>query len=255
MTLRAARWLPATLLVLSSGLASGQIGSPSKPDQPPGKTPTQAPTLAGAKLSGVSLALGPQRIDGNLRRPLVDYSVKNGARLERVSFFEGGLIVVHLTEPGGVIQKKLLLPDDAEKRYLDHLSAAKLAEIPADLFAFASFEKRKGTLRIYDGQRFVERSFDPSAALPRALADLIVPLEDLVRAISEDNRLSSHMSGYQPRVGDHVVAEDGTSYLVVRIFGDDSMIELRRDNQPITIYMAKKDLYNHIVGARQGPPR
>lgn len=275
MTHRAARWLPAALLAFSAGLAFAQIAPlPKSEEQPHGIDLTDTPPLGGAiaiplpearrkklqkyeipELAGAHQALGPQRINGNLRRPLLDYSVRSGAVMQRVSFFEGGLACVHLMGAGGVIQKKLLIPDDAVKVYLAHLSPASLSEIPADALRSGSLDKRKGTLRIYSGDRFVERSFDPSAVLPRALSDQIMPLEDLLRAISEDRQVSNSITGYQPRVGDHLVGDDRKTYEVIRIFGADPVVELRCDNQPTTIYVAKKDLYNYFIGSRKAPSR
>jgi hypothetical protein len=247
------RWLLAAL-ALSAGMAFGQTSAPlSKPERQPPDISAIDPRPPGvAELAGAYLALGSQRINGNLRRPLVDYSVRVGSAVRRVSFFEGGLVCLHMTGAGGVIQKKLLIPDDSVKRYLAHLSAAKLNEIPADMFAFGAADKRTGILRIYSGDRFVERRFDPSAS-PKAFSDLTLPLEDLLRAVSEDSRLLNRIAGYEPHIGDHLVSLDQSTYEVVRIFGDDPMIELRGDNQPTTIYVAKKDLHNHFIGSRRGP--
>jgi hypothetical protein len=256
MTHRATRCLTAAILALSAGLAFGQIATPPKSEARPHDVAlTDTLPISGTELANVYQAVGPQRINGNLRRPLVDYSVRNGAILHRVSFFEGGLVYVHMKEAMTDIQKKLLLPDDAAKGYLARFSTARLNEIPADMFAFSSLGKRKGTLRIYSGDRFVERSFDPSVVQPKAFSDLIMPLEDFLQTISDASRIANRITGYQPHVGDHLVGDDQSTYEVVGIFGDDSVLELRRDNQPTTIYVAKKDLHNYFIGSRKAPLR
>jgi len=254
MTHRAARWLLATILALSAGPVFGQIATPPKSGERPHDVAlTDTLPISGTELASAYQVVGPQRINGNLRRPLLDYSVRNGAVLRRLSFFEGGLVCVHMKEAGADIQKKLLLPEESAKGYLAHFSPARLNEMPADMFAFGSLGQRKGTLRVYSGDRFDERSFDPSGALPKAFSDLIMPLEDFLQTISDASRIANRITGYQPRVGDHLVGDDRSTYEVVRIFGDDSVIELRRDNQPTTIFVAKKDLHNYFIGSRKAP--
>ena len=256
MTHRAARWLLVTILALSAGPGFGQIATPPKSGEKPHDVAlTDTLPISGTELASAYQVVGPQRINGNLRRPLLDYSVRNGAVLRRLSFFEGGLVCVHMKDAVADIQKKLLLPDESAKEYLAHLSLARLNEIPADMFAFGSLGERNGALRIYSGDRFVERTFDPSVALPKAFSDLIMPLEDFLQTISDASRIASRITGYQPRVGDHLVGDDRSTYEVVRIFGDDSVIELRRDNQPTTMFVAKKDLHNYFIGSRKAPPR
>jgi hypothetical protein len=249
MTRRASRWLSAALLAFFAGMALAQSTPPHNPDAPPPGMATKP--LAGARLSGASELLGDPRLDGELRRPLVDFSVRNGSQLQRVSFFEGGLVCVHLTDAGAPIYKRLLFPQDAMKGYLDHLPAAKLREVPADLFVFGAVEKRVGMLRIYEDGGYVERTFDPVTVLPKTLADLIAPLQNLIRAISDDNRLSNRIAGYQPRVGDYLIGEDRSTYQVIRILGKESVIELRRDNQPTTIFVPQKDVLNYFSVSRK----
>ena len=44
------------------------------------------------ELAGARQAIGPQRIDGRLPKPLVDYSATTADIYQRLSIFEGGLI-------------------------------------------------------------------------------------------------------------------------------------------------------------------
>src|SRR3954452_9773705 len=71
------------------------------------------------ELVGSHQAVGPQRIDGRLRKPLVDYSVTTSAVYQRISIFEGGLVVVEVRGGGGgLIRKKVIIPDDALHNYV-----------------------------------------------------------------------------------------------------------------------------------------
>ncbi|MFP5245992.1 MAG: hypothetical protein ACLGH0_04815, partial [Thermoanaerobaculia bacterium] len=63
-------------------------------------------------LAGARQAIGSQLIDGRLRKPLIDFMTTEGGISQRVSIFEGGLVVVNMTG-AATIRKKLLIPDDA----------------------------------------------------------------------------------------------------------------------------------------------
>src|SRR3954453_1390637 len=82
------------------------------------------------ELVGSRQAVGPQRIDGRLRKPLVDYSVTTSAVYQRISIFEGGLVVVEVRGGGGgVIRKKVIIPDAALHNYVHAMSPTALATV------------------------------------------------------------------------------------------------------------------------------
>jgi hypothetical protein len=202
------------------------------------------------ELTGSKQAIGSQLIDGRLPKPLVDYSVRDTKVRQRISLFEGGLVVVHMSGAGGTIQKRVILPPDALKKYRGATSARALAAVRESDMTAPS-ERRVASLRVYDdGGHFVERYFDPSSIRLQALSHQIAPLEDLLRAISEDRTVTSTLANYEPKVGDELVADDRKTYRVARIIPDSGIVELRCVNQPTIIYVAKKDLYNYFVGRR-----
>jgi hypothetical protein len=200
----------------------------------------EIPELVGAKQ-----AIGSQLIDGRLPRPILDYAVRNGAIDQRISFFEGDLVVVSMSGAGGTIRKKLILPPDAVKSYLRF---AGLRSIRQDALN-APVNGRMARLRVYDGDVATERLFDPMGTLPKPLGDAIAPLGDLLRAISEDRTVTSSVANYEPKVGDELVGDDEKTYRVERIIEDSGVVLLRCLTQPTTIYVSKKDLYNYFVGA------
>src|SRR5438132_10584603 len=55
------------------------------------------------ELVGSRQAIGPQRIEGRLPRPLIDFNINTSAVYERLSIFEGGLVVVEVHGAGGTI--------------------------------------------------------------------------------------------------------------------------------------------------------
>src|SRR3954470_2952637 len=199
------------------------------------------------ELAGSRQAIGSQRIDGRLPKPLVDYSAMSADIYQRLSIFEGGLVVVEVRGAGGTIRKKLLIPDDALKSYVHTISPSTLAAVH-DSELSKPRDTRRSLLRAYDEQQhFVERQFDPMATMPKELSDQIVPLQDLLRAIYQDRAVTNTVAGYMPKAGDQLVGDDKKIYKVVRVVNE-KFVELRCLSQPTTIYVDVKDLYNYFIG-------
>ena len=202
------------------------------------------PELAGAKQ-----ALGPQLIDGRLPKPLADYVVSEGTLEQRVSIFEGGLVIVKMTGAAS-IQKKVIIPADALAQYLRSLNADTLRAIDARSLV-APEKEHRAQLRVYDADgKAVERLFHPNRVLPKQLDDQIAPLRDLLRAISEDRGVTTSIAGYEPKPGDELVADDHKVYRVVRLTKDEQIVELQCLTAPTTIYVAKRDLHLYFMGKR-----
>jgi hypothetical protein len=271
---------PATLALLL--LAAAPLAAQSQPPQPPPavsgleQAPPQNTThditqvdpapLGGAiaiplpererkklakydipELVGSRQAVGSQRIDGRLPKPLVDYSVSTTAVFQRLSIFEGGLVVVDARGAGGTIRKKVIIPPDALESYLHAISPAALTAVH-DRELTAPRDTRRALLRVYDAQQhFVERQFDPMARLPKTLSDQIVPLQDLLRALYQDRTVTNSVAGYMPKAGDQLVGDDKKVYEVTRVVSD-KIVELHCLSQPTKIYVDVKDLYNYFIG-------
>lgn len=199
------------------------------------------------ELAGSRQALGSQLIDGDLPRPLVDYIARDDKLEQRLSIFQGGLVVVSLRGAGGPIRKRLIIPDDALHSYLKRISAPALAAVRQSDLA-APRNGRIASLRVYsDDGKYVERSYDPMATVPKELSDEIVPLRDLLRTISEDRAVTNSVANYRPKPGDQLVGDDRKVYVVWRVI-DDHIVELRCTSQPTSIYVDVKDLYNYFIG-------
>jgi len=203
------------------------------------------------ELTGSHQAIGSQLIDGRLPRPLLDYSVESGKIVQRLSIFEGGLVVVSMHGAGGVIRKKLILPADALKSYLLPGEAPALRALrQSDLSLPAP--GRIAKVRVYEftgASR--EWRFDPASALPKPLNDVSMPLADLLRAMSEDRTVTSSVANYEPKMGDELIGDDRRTYRVARVTNE-GVVELHCVGQPTIIYVDKKDLYNYFIGARGG---
>jgi hypothetical protein len=220
----------------------GAIAVPLPPWEKKRMSRYEIPELVGSRQ-----ALGSQLIGGQLPRPILDFILTEGSVEQRLSIFEGSLVVIDVRGAGGTIRKKVIIPDDALATYRKRISPTALAMVrPGDLTA--PIEGRRAMLRVYAADHgYVERLFDPLSTLPKRMSDQIMPLQDLLRAIYEDRTVTNTVAGYMPKVGDQLVADDRKVYEVRRII-DKQIVELRCLNQPMTIYVAVKDLYNYFVG-------
>lgn len=201
------------------------------------------------ELTGSRQALGPQLIDGRLPRPLLDLIVVNTQVYQRISMFEGDLVVVQMTGAGGTILKKVLIPGDGMNAYRTAAAPEAVEKIRPEALP-APRDGRSATLRVYRDVGIVERTFDPTATLPKPFHDAILPLQDLLRAISEDRTVTNTVANYEPKVGDELVGEDRRVYRVTRIIPKSGVVELRCTTLPTVMFVSKQDLYQYFVGSR-----
>jgi hypothetical protein len=201
------------------------------------------------ELVGAHQALGPQLVNGELPRPLIDYATKSAALEQRVSFFDGGLVVVSMSGSSGTMHKKLVIPADALAAYRKAATPDALARIrKEDVTPPAA--ARRSLLRIYrDDGTHVELAFDPAGVLPKSLTDEVRPLEDLARAVAEDRTVTSSVPGYEPKEGDELIGDDSRAWRVERVT-EAGIVQLHCIGQPTVVYVDKKFLYNYFVGKR-----
>lgn len=202
------------------------------------------------ELAGATQVLGPQLIDGRLPKPLVDFISLDGALEQRISIFEGGLVVVKMTG-ASTIQKKVIIPADALKQYTGAVTADAIRAIdPRSLTP--PEPSRRSLLRVYAADdTYQELKFHPDRVPPKELSDQVAPLRDLLRAISEDRGVTTSIAGYEPKPGDELVADDHKVYRVMRIADAMGVVELRCLDAPTTIYVAKKDLHLYFIGTKR----
>src|SRR5688572_28831290 len=215
------RLLPVAVLLCALPAFAQHDISQVEQASPDAAIATPIPTKRGFKkydipdLAGAQQAIGSQLIDGRLRKPLVDFVTAEGSLEQRVSMFEGGLVVVNMTG-ASTIRKKLLIPEGALRSSVAAISAESLGAISQESLVPPE-PTRRSLLRVYqENGRFVERSFNPSRVLPKSLNDQISPLRDLLRAVSEDRGVTSSVANYEPKAGDELVADDQKIYRVMR---------------------------------------
>lgn len=201
------------------------------------------------ELTGAKQALGPQLLDGQLRKPMIDFMTTEGAVEQRISIFEGGLVVVKMTGAAG-IRKKVLIPEDSLKNYTRTATAKNLRAVDQHWLPVPDPDRR-ALLRIYDADgTYVERVFHPGRVLSKQIVDQIEPLRDLLRVVSEDRGVTTTIAGYEPKAGDELVADDHKVWTVVRVVDGAGVVELRCEDAPQMVFIAKKDLHLYFMGAK-----
>jgi hypothetical protein len=199
------------------------------------------------ELAGARQALGSQLVDGALPRPILDYVSVDANVRERISFFDGGLVVVDMAGSGGTIRKRLLLPKDAYQSYATSITAARLSAVRTAELA-PPRDGRRAALRVYDAPgHFVEREFDPISRPPKGLSDQVVPMQDLLRAIVLDRTVTNTVSNYAPKEGDELVGDDSRVWRVTRVIAD-RIVALECETQPMSMYVDVNDLHNYFIG-------
>jgi len=241
---------PHDITQVDTAPAGGAIAVPLPQSQAKRLKKYEIPELVGTRQ-----ALGSQLINGHLPRPLVDFRTFAGPVEQRISLFEGGLVAITMNGAGGTIRKKMIIPNDALSAYLKVVNAPSLAAVQERSLPSAT-GSTSALLRAYDDRgTYVERRFDPTAALPKPLQDQVLPLQDLLRAMSEDRTVTNTVAGYDPQVGDELVGDDKKTWRVVRVLAESNIVVLHCTTDPTTIYVQKKDLYNYFIGAAPQAPQ
>ena len=250
--------VPVLLVALALPLAAQHDISQVEPAPPGSAISTPTPTMRQWKkydvpdLAGAQQAIGSQLLDGRLRKPLIDFVTREGSVEQRISIFEGGLVVLNMSG-AATMRKKLIIPADALQIYTRTVDPESLDDVQASNLAPPDRDQRS-LLRVYraDGTH-VERAFNPTRMLPKDLDDQITPLRDLLRAVSEDRYVTSSVTGYEPKPGDELVADDQKVYRVMRVVEGANVVELKCLDAPTTIYVTKQDLHLYFVGAKPQP--
>jgi hypothetical protein len=229
-----------------------ELGSASSvpPPEESSNTKDYEPSL----LEGSMPASGSQLIEGRLPRPLLDYRVDAEQTRQRISFFESGLVVLHLDAGGTTLRKRLIIPPDAMKNYLAILPIDRLEQLSRNDMSWNS-AGASSMIRLYreDGSSATAR-FSNSLVMPDELQRMRSALDDLARVLSEDREVTNPLIGYEPHLGDRLLSEDQKLYQIVQITNNGQLLELTCTREPTTIFVATKDvhtIFHALVSRRQ----
>src|SRR5438067_3835846 len=125
------RWMVVPALLLATGALAQSPEQPQPADPPHDISQVDVAPINGAiavplpeaerkrlqkyeipELAGSRQALGSQLIDGALPSPILDFIAVNANVEQRLSIFQGGLVVVSVTGAGGTIRQKVIIPKD-----------------------------------------------------------------------------------------------------------------------------------------------
>ena len=252
--MRPAYWFAAVLVSggICGSLSAQSAGSPPADTQSAISIPTPAEGSRDRKkyetpeLAGSSPAIGSQLIDGRLPRPLLDFVSRSSNTYQRLSFFEGGLVTLHLEAGGAVIRKRVLIPEEAMQQYLDLIEPAHLSQSDI-LRGHPKNINDGGFIRLHaaDGS-FSEARFRSSSVLPIEIERFRTALNDFGRVLAEDREVSNPLVDYEPRIGDRLLATDQLLYEITSLSNGGELIELTCTSSPLRMYVEKKSLYNHF---------
>lgn len=198
------------------------------------------------ELSGAMPIDGSLLVDGRLPAAIVDYASQLGTVRQHASIFENGVVAIHLSGVGGQVDKKVLMPPDAVASYREFFAACDLGSFrPIDPGA----EGDQVSLRLASADgKIVEKRFPATALIPENVERMRLVLDDLIRALSEDQGVTNPISVWEPREGDTLLGGDQKRYRVVRILKGE-FVELVCTSEPVRRFVPIKDLHLYFVGA------
>lgn len=205
------------------------------------------------ELTDTRPAVGSQLVGGRLPRPRLDYSIITPKSLQRLSFFEHGLVVLHMKAGDANLRKRMILPEGALDEYLRMLTPDAAARIAKDEFLINNLSDDKGIIRVYrENGSYAQVEFSNSRVLPASIQQFRSTLDDLIRILAEDRGATNPLAGYVPRIGDKLISEDMKLFEITAFAGKGEIIEFTGLQQPIRLYVSKDDIpsYFHAILGR-----
>jgi hypothetical protein len=192
-------------------------------------------------------AVGSQLVDGRLPRPRLDYAIITPKSLQRLSFFDRGLVVLHMKAGAANLRKRMILPEAAIEEYLRVMTPDDAARIAREERLLTALSNDRGFIRVYreDGTH-AQVEFSNSRILPATVQQFRSILDDLVRILAEDRGATNPLVDYSPRLGDKLISEDMKLWEVTAFAGDGSIVELTGLQQPVRIFVSKDEIPSYF---------
>jgi len=205
------------------------------------------------ELTDTRPAVGSQLVDGRLPRPVLDYSVVPPKSLQRLSFFEHGLVVLHMKAGDANLRKRMILPEGALDEYLRMLTPDDAASISKREILTNGLSDDRGIIRVYRESGSHEQVvFSNSRVLPATVQQLRSTLDDLIRILAEDRGATNPLANYAPKIGDKLISEDLKLFEITAMAQEGQIIEFTGLQEPIRVYVAREDIpsYFHAILGR-----
>jgi len=199
------------------------------------------------ELTDTRPANGSQLIDGRLPRPQLDYSIVTPKSLQRLSFFEQGLVVLHMKAGDANLRKRMLLPEGALDEYLKLMTPDNAAAISRNEVLTNGLSDDRGIIRIYrDDGSYEQVVFSNSRILPVGVQQLRSTLDDLIRILAEDRGATNPLANYVPKIGDKLISEDMKLFEITALAEEGRIIEFTGLQEPVRVYVAKDDIASYF---------
>lgn len=174
---------------------------------------------------------------------LIEWKQVAGSVRQDMRLYEDGHVIVETEDAGLTTARALRLPEDAMEGW-----RKIIAEFRPPSHAYLPARNLSGTNTSTLSVRtsadgFEHYRFSTAAALPSQLGTLRELLDALARAIVNDRQVLNPLSQYTPRKGDHLVDHDGVTYRIMRVVDEHKLVELRREEPPMTLWVTARDLY------------
>jgi len=219
----------------------------------PNEGEIDAQSYTSPELTDTRPALGSQLVDGRLPRPQLDYAIVTPKSLQRLSFFEQGLVVLHMKAGDANLRKRMLLPEGALEEYMRLLTPDDAKRISREEVLTNGLSDDRGIIRVYrDDGSHEEVVFSNSRVLPATVQLLRSTLDDLIRILAEDRGATNPLANYSPRIGDKLISEDLKLFEITAMAQEGQIIEFTGLQEPIRVYVARDDIpgYFHAILGR-----
>lgn len=229
-----------------------ELGSSISIPKPP-EDEIDASKYESPELTDTRPAIGSQLVEGRLPRPLLDYSIVTSKSLQRLTFFEQGLVVLHMKAGDANLRKRMLLPPAALEEYRLLLTPDNARTIARNESLINGLSNDRGIIRVYreDGSH-AQIEFSNSRILPAAIQQLRSTLDDLIRILAEDRGATNPLASYVPRIGDKLISEDLKLFEITALAQQGEIVEFTGLQEPIRVYVSRDEIpsYFHAILGR-----
>lgn len=233
------RVLSLAILLLSTGNGYGQAGDPPPP-----------PMLASSASDDIEAGWEDPELWGAVYAAsvpaeaelLARYDSTVGPIRQTLSLFQTGHVTLRWQQDDLVTNRQMLLPAEAIDHWREILRPLQETDRTQRPSRFLS-QSDVTRIDVYSGGVTHSHSFSATAALPTRLGQVRELLDALANAMLLDRQISNPVAHYTPREGDVLITGDGEGYRVKRVLSERHMVELRRTEPPMTLWVAWRDLY------------
>jgi hypothetical protein len=204
--------------------------------------------LAGLLLVAAAVVAPPARATDPRSQVLVDYHCSNDLGRRQVTLFGNGTVRLREGLEGEEVMRLAELAPSELHAYLRRLRAEDLREVAEDDPEVVGEWVERCYLELdlpgREPRRFGFGKFD---TLPLPLSRVVRVVEDLAATAAERAPTRGLPADYRPQPGDRLRRVDGAIFEVVEYTSDGLGIELRGEDQPLTLFLTVDEVRERFV--------